>query len=153
HDCEADAKRRQETPSSGFIVGCRRAIMSSMSSSGLWTSFWQRFRADGYTERPSSFPMGQYPGLGVSADSIFCATVKMSDEFRRMSRANRITFSNIRFYMDGQRIEDPSAHLMRQEDGDFRSWHRRLETITDDYCVVFNRLESTFGHDIGKILE
>jgi hypothetical protein len=124
-----------------------------MSSSSAWALFWRAFQAGGFSERPSLFQRKDYPGLGVSIKSVFGATVRMCDQFRGLPRSGRIMFSNLRFYIDGQRIEDPSEYLMNSRDGDFTGWHNRLEHIASEYCIVFNRLEETFGDEIDRIYE
>src|SRR5262245_6235475 len=124
-----------------------------MSSSSAWAVFWRAYQAGGLSERPSLFQRNDYPGLGVSLASVFGATVRMCDQFRDMPRSGRITFSNIRFYIDGQRIEDPSEYLMHGQDGDFVGWHNRLDHTVGDYSLVFNRLEGVFGDDIDGIYE
>jgi hypothetical protein len=123
-----------------------------VSQSSAWSAFWRAYQSAGHRERPSLFRRNEYPGVGVSIESIFAAVVRMCDRLRQMPRAQRIIFSNIRFYIDGQRIQDPTEYLMRKEDGDFVGWHSRLEAVTNDYCVVFNRLESAFD-DISDICE
>jgi hypothetical protein len=124
-----------------------------MSNSSAWVAFWREYRAGGLTERPSLFPKEDHPGLGVSIESVFGATVRMCDQFRDLPRSGRILFQNIRFYINGQRIEDPSEYLMRRNDGDFAGWHNRLDHVASDYCIVFNRLEGTFGDDIDGVYE
>ena len=124
-----------------------------MSSSSAWALFWRAYQASGFSERPSLFQREDYPGLGVSIESVFGATVRMCDQFRGLPRSGRIMFSNLRFYIDGQRIEDPSQYLMHSRDGDFVGWHNRLEHIASEYCIVFNRLEETFGGEIDGIYE
>jgi hypothetical protein len=83
-----------------------------MSSSSAWALFWRAFQAGGFSERPSLFQRKDYPGLGVSIESVFGATVRMCDQFRGLPRSGRIMFSNLGFYIDGQRIEDPSEYLI-----------------------------------------
>src|SRR5262249_60244162 len=97
------------------------------------------YQAGGFRERPSLVQRGEYPGLGVSIESVFGATVKMCDQFRGLARSGRIMFSNLRFYIDGQRIEDPSEHLMHSRDGNFVGWHNRVERIDGEYRSGFNQ--------------
>jgi hypothetical protein len=118
-----------------------------------WNEFWRAFETSGRRELPVLFRRGEYPGLGVSIDSIFDAAVRMCDQFRSMPRSDRIGFSRIRFYIAGQRIEDPEAYLLLQHDRDFVGWHNRVKTIAPDHCIIFTHLESTFGEDIAGILE
>src|SRR5262245_5702223 len=124
-----------------------------VQGSVTWSAFWRSFQTGGHAERPSLFERSNHPGLGVSIDAIFGATVNMSDRVRRMPRADRIKFSNIRFYIRGQRLEDPAEYLMRGTDSNFAGWHERLQAITNDYCIVFNRLESAFGDEITGIYD
>jgi hypothetical protein len=55
-----------------------------MSSSSAWALFWRAFQAGGFSERPSLFQRKDYPGLGVSIESVFGATVR-SSLFSRLS--------------------------------------------------------------------
>src|SRR5262249_17245966 len=98
----------------------------SISNSSAWVAFWRKYQAGGLSQRPSLFSKEDHPGLGVSLESVFGGEVRMWDQFRDLARSGRILFQNIRFYINGQRIEDPSDYLMRRNDGDFAGWHNRL---------------------------
>ena len=124
-----------------------------MSRSSAWSTFWKTYHSGGYSQRPSLFRKNEYPGLSVTAAAIFDAAVTKCDQFRNLPRSQRIMFSQIRLYLGGQRIQDPGEYLMQQPDGDFAGWCRRLETVADDYCVVFNRLESAFDDAIWGVYE
>jgi hypothetical protein len=123
-----------------------------MSSFSEWQAFWRTY-TDQHNDVPLLLRSNEHPGLPVTADGIFRATVRMSDHLRSLSTSKRAAFSRIRFYIDGVRLEDPVDFLMRTEDRDFIGWHNRLIERVKDYCIIFTHLEATFAEDIAGIYD
>jgi ribosomal protein L16 Arg81 hydroxylase len=100
-------------------------------------NFWKFFAEKYWENKPTAIRNALLPVLDIKADEIFRWLLAYSDICRRTRSAD-----GIKFYIDGnaQYVEEIIELLPVEKDRSLLGYHRRMQEMFSDYCLVCDEL-------------